>query len=230
MTHHNPYPVPEDPDVFVPAEFRGWQHGYEAGISSPPHVPRTLPSRHHGYTKAREQGAHAGNADGQAEGWRWAYFDEAAALPRPGNTGTYGPRESGEPDDGGDFSESWPCVGEAPLRVMLALFAPGDEADDGLTGRTLARACADKGVARLYLPLLTSSPGPTAEPTGDALRDAGYRHGSVCESLAEAAPQARPRTLTRVPHYGAVVRYEPAGEHHFFDLLPLNGILAREPF
>ncbi|MEG3626950.1 hypothetical protein [Streptomyces poriticola] len=118
-------------------------------------------------------------------------------------------------------------MGERPLRVLLAQFAPGDEPEDGLIGRTLARACADKGVARLYLPVLTSSSGPAAEPTGDALLDEGFRHGSVSESLAEAAPQARPEVQARVPHFGAVVRYTPAAEHHFFDLLPLDGRLAR---
>ncbi|MET9730327.1 hypothetical protein ABZZ79_06575 [Streptomyces sp. NPDC006458] len=227
MTRRNPYPVPQEPGVIVPVEVRGWHHGYEAGISSPPDVPPTPSRRHPGYMTAWQEGAHAGNADGRAEGWRWAYFDEGA-LPQPGDAGVYGPRDSGEPDaERGDFPQSWPCVGERPLRVMLAEFAPGEGAEDGLTGRSLARACADKGVARLYLPVLTSSSGPAPEPTGDALGDAGYRHGPVCESLAEAAPHARPEVLTRVPHFGAVIRYEPAREHHFFDLLPLDGRLAR---
>jgi hypothetical protein len=223
MTQHNPHPVPEEPGFIVPAEVRGWQKGYDAGISSPPDVPDTPSVRHTGFMHAWAEGAAAGNADGQTEGWRWAYFDQGP-FPQPGDTGAYELRESGEPV--GDFARSWPCVGEGPLRVMLAQFAPGDEAEEGLVGRALARACADKAVARLYLPVLTSRSTPAAEPTSDPLTDAGYWHGSVCESMAEAAPQARPELQTRVPHFGAVVRYTPAAEHHFFDLLPLGGQLT----
>ncbi|MEV0174626.1 hypothetical protein AB0I00_26345 [Streptomyces sp. NPDC050803] len=224
MTQHNPHPVPQEPGVIVSVEVRGWQKGYEAGISSPPDVPTTPSVRHPGFMLAWTEGAVAGNADGRSEGWRWAYFD-GGALPQPGDAGAYGPQASGEAEQG--FARSWPCVGERPLRVMLAQFAPGDEAGDGLTGRTLARACADKGVERLYLPVLTRSSTPPAEPTGDALTDAGFWHGSVCESMTDAVPQALPEVQTRVPHFGAVVRYTPAAEHHFFDLLPLDGQLAR---
>ncbi|KUN58244.1 hypothetical protein AQJ46_43320 [Streptomyces canus] len=221
MTYHNPHPVPEEPGMFVPVEVRGWQHGYDAGLSRPPDVPPTPGTRHPGYMLAWQEGAHAGNADGRAEGWRWAFFDKD---PRPDISGaeSYGPLEDGE----GGSGQRWPCVGEQVLQVMLREFAPGDEAEDGLTGRVLARACTDKGVPRLYLPVRRDSSEPGAEPADDPLHDAGYWHGPVCQSLDEAARQARPEVPSRVPHFGGVVRYEPAAEHHFFDLLPLDGLLA----
>lgn len=221
MTQRNPHPVPGESGRIVPAEVRGWQKGYDAGISSPPDVPPTPSVRHTGFMHAWAEGAAAGNADGRTEGWRWAYFD-GGAVPQPGDAGSYGPRASGEPE--ADFAQSWACVGERPLRVLLALFAPGDEAEDGLVGRTLARACADKGVARLYLPVLTSSSGPAAEPTGDALLDAGFpaRFGDRVPGRGGPpgpAGGAHTRAPLRCPR-----ALHPRGRT---PLLPLAGQLAR---
>ncbi|MEV5150598.1 hypothetical protein AB0K81_01415 [Streptomyces werraensis] len=227
MPHHNPYPVPDEPGVFVPVEVRGWQGGYDAGISSPPDVPRTPSVRHPGYMDAWTEGAAAGNADGRAEGWRWAYFDGSARPDAKDAGGRYEPGNSGEraPEHGGAFTQSWPCVGEMPLLVMLAQFAPGQQGGEGLTGRLLARACADKGVTRLYLPT-SVHPSPAAqEGPGDRLADAGYWHGTVHASLDEAAPEAIDHVTVRVSRFAALVRYEPAGEHNFFDLLPVNEML-----
>ena len=165
MTHHIPHPVPEEPGVFVPVEVRGRQHGYDAGLSRPPDMPRTPGTRHP------------------------------------------------------------PCVGEPVLRVMVREFAPGGEAENGVTGRVPARACADEGVPRLYLSVHRDSLEPGAEPAGDPLRDMGRRHGPVYQSLGETARQVRPQVRSRVPHFEGV-RYGPAAEHHFFDLLPQDGLLA----
>ncbi|MEJ8672851.1 hypothetical protein WKI71_44355 [Streptomyces sp. MS1.AVA.1] len=223
MTQHNPHSVPVEPGVFVPVGVRAWQDGYDEGISSPPDVPRTPLVRDPDYAEAWAQGALAGNADGRTEGWRWAYF-EGKVRPEPKDeaVGRYGPQDSGEP---GLFAQSWPCVGERPLLVMLAQFAPGERGGDGLTGRLLAQACTDKGVRQLYVPVNLSSSPPVEEPTGDALHDAGYWHGTVCESLEEAGPEAIAQVTVRVPNFAGIVRYAPAAEHNFFDLLPVDGRL-----
>ncbi|OIJ63711.1 hypothetical protein [Streptomyces mangrovisoli] len=238
--HGNPYPVPTEPGDFLPVRIGAWQNGYDAGISRPPTTPPTPLVRSPDYAEAWAQGAEAGNADGRLDGWRWAYFDRG---PRPDADGgaevPYGPRDSGETGqaESADYAQSWPCVGEPPLRVVLAHFAPGSEDANGLTGRLLARACADKGVTRLYLPvgLSESAPGsapetgpetapgstPASQPADDPLADAGHWHGAVSESLAEAGEEAfRWVTSSRVPRRVGLLRYEPAAEHHFFDLLP----------
>ncbi|MEU5522812.1 hypothetical protein ACIQCD_17405 [Streptomyces sp. NPDC093250] len=227
MPQHNPHPIPTEPGVFIPVEVRGWQHGYDAGISSPPHTPPTRSVRHPGYMDAWAEGAAAGNADGRTEGWRWAYFDD---RPRPDPGGAGGPYEVRDSGEGGHangeaFPQSWACVGELPLVVALEQFAPGVRHGEGLTGRRLAEACADKGVTRLYLPVSVHSSGAAEEPTGDPLTDAGYWHGTVRESLDEAAPEAIKHVSVRVVRFAALLRYEPAAEHHFFDLLPVNGQL-----
>ncbi|MGW2050467.1 hypothetical protein ACWCPF_35630 [Streptomyces sp. NPDC001858] len=231
MPQHNPYPVPDEPGVLVPVEVRGWQDGYDVGISSPPDVPAMPESRDPQYGPSWAPGAQAGNADGRAEGWRWAYFD-GRVRPAAGAGIGYGPQASGEPEPGDpgvfSFAQSWPCVGEAPLLVMLAEFAPGEHGGEGLTGRRLARACADKGVERLYLAVNLSSSGKPDEWTPDALNGAGYWHGTVCESLDDAAPEAIAQVTVREPRFAGLVRYAPAGEHDFFDLLPVGGLLPPE--
>ncbi|MGW2834642.1 hypothetical protein [Streptomyces sp. NPDC001286] len=224
MAQHNPYQVPPEAGEFMPIRIRGWQNGYDAGISTPPDVPATPLVRSPDYARAWAQGAVAGNADGRREGWRWAYFD-GAARPDPGEGagGSYGPGDSGErlPPESASYQQSWPCVGELPLRVVLAQFAPGSDDENGLTGTLLAQVCADKGVDRLYLPVGLSSSGSPAQPTGDPLADAGYWHGTVSESLTEAGEAAfQWVTSSRIPRHVGLVRYEPAAEHHFFDLLP----------
>ncbi|MGW6738884.1 hypothetical protein [Streptomyces sp. NPDC055013] len=230
MTQHNPHTVPVDPGVFVPVGVRAWQDGYDEGISSPPDVPRTPLVRDPDYAEAWAEGALAGNADGRAEGWRWAYF-EGKVRPEPKDeaVGRYGPQDSGEPEGTTfSFAHSWPCVGERPLLVMLRQIAPGESGGDGLTGRLLAQACADKGVRQLYLPVNLSSTRLTNEPTGDALNNAGYWHGAVSESLEEAAPEAIAQVTVRIPSFAGLVRYAPAAEHNFFDLLPVDGLLPPE--
>ncbi|MBK3641559.1 hypothetical protein [Streptomyces sp. MBT33] len=224
MAQHNPYRVPPETGEFMPIRIRGWQNGYDAGISAPPDVPATPLVRSPDYARAWAQGAVAGNADGRREGWRWAYFD-GAARPDPGEGagGPYGPGDSGErhPPESASYQQSWPCVGELPLRLVLAQFAPGSDDGNGLTGTLLAQVCADKGVDRLYLPVGLSSSGSPAQPTGDPLADAGYWHGTVSESLAEAGEAAfQWVTSSRIPRHVGLVRYGPAAEHHFFDLLP----------
>ncbi|MEV8593527.1 hypothetical protein [Streptomyces sp. NPDC052012] len=227
MPQHNPHPVPDDPGVFVPTQVQGWQDGYDAGISSPPNVPVTPLVRDPDYADAWTEGATSGNADGRTEGWRWAYFD-GAAQPDPQGVGRpYEPRDSGEygQEHGSAFTQSWACVGELPLVVILAPFAPGERGGEGLTGRQLARACADKGVSRLYLPVSLFSSGAAQEGTGDPLTDAGYWHGTVHESLDEAAPEAIDYVTVRQVRFAALLRYAPAAEHDFFDLLPVNELL-----
>ncbi|GGV81408.1 hypothetical protein GCM10010294_55010 [Streptomyces griseoloalbus] len=227
MPQHNPYPVPEEPGVFIPVEVKGWQDGYDAGISSPPNTPPTPSVRNPDYMDAWEEGAASGNADGRTEGWRWAYFGGGSRPDPRGAGGPYEPQNSGE---GGQehsevFTQSWPCVGERPLLVVLARFAPGQRGGDGLTGRLLARACTDKGVTRLYLPVSLHPSEAPQDGTGDPLTDAGYWHGTVQESLDEAAPEAIEHVTVRVVRFAALLRYEPTAEHDFFDLLPVNGQL-----
>ncbi|GAA1422808.1 hypothetical protein GCM10009601_24860 [Streptomyces thermospinosisporus] len=227
MPQHNPYAVPDEPGRFVPVEVRGWQDGYDAGISSPPRVPPTPSRRDPGYMDGWTRGAQAGNADGRAEGWRWAYFD-GAVRPDPGDAGgRYEHRDSGEQAAGSGqaFTQCWPGVGERPLLVMLAAFAPGEHGGEGLTGRVLARACADKGVTQLYLPVSLQPSRAPDEGTGDPLTSAGYWHGAVHESLDEAAPEAIDHVLVRVVRFAALVRYRPAAEHDFFDLLPVHDMM-----
>jgi hypothetical protein len=116
-------------------------------------------------------------------------------------------------------------VGEAPLLVMPAQSAPGEKDKDGLTGQKLAGACAAKGLPRLHLPVTLSSSGRPPEWTGNPLGDLGYWHGTVSESLEEAAPEAIAQVTVRAPRFAALVRYVPAAEHHFFGLLPVGGRL-----
>ncbi|MEV2211621.1 hypothetical protein AB0H86_09195 [Streptomyces sp. NPDC050997] len=233
MPQHNPHPVPDEPGGLIRSEVRGWQDGYDVGISSPPDVPRTPLVRDPDYARAWTQGAAAGNSDGRTEGWRWAYFEGAVQpVPKEAAGDRYGPQDSGVSEHGDapafSFAQSWPCVGESPLLVMLAQFAPGERGGDGLTGRRLARACVDKGVPRLYLPVSLTSSGRPEERNGDPLRDAGYWHGAVSESLDEAAPEAIAQVTVRAPRFAAVVRYAPTAEHDFFDLLPVGGLLPPE--
>ncbi|GHF00271.1 hypothetical protein E5082_09695 [Streptomyces griseoluteus] len=231
MPQHNPHTVPDEPGVFVPVEVEGWQHGYDAGISSPPNVPRTPLVRNPDYGDAWAEGAVSGNRDGRTEGWRWAYFHGDARPDPQGAGGPYEPRDSGEDapgygqEYGGTFAQSWACLGELPLSVVLAQFAPGGRGGDGLTGRLLARACADKGVTALYLPVSLLSSGAAEEGTGDPLNDAGYWHGTVQESLDEAAPEAIAYVTVRQIRYAALLRYQHAAEHNFFDLLPVDSLL-----
>ncbi|QIY93193.1 hypothetical protein HEP87_02000 [Streptomyces sp. S1D4-11] len=223
MPQHNPYSVPVEPGEFMPVQIGAWQNGYDAGISTPPDVPPTPLVRNPDYAQAWAQGAVAGNADGRSEGWRWAYFDGTARpSPQEGAGCPYGPRDSGEPPQAerADYAQSWPCVGELPLQMILAQFAPGGGDENGRTGRVLAQACADKGISRLHLPVSLSSSGSPLEPAGDPLGDAGYWHGTVTESPAEAGDEAFKWVTSRVPRYVGLVRYVPAAEHHFFDLIP----------
>ncbi|MER5450996.1 hypothetical protein ABT052_32690 [Streptomyces sp. NPDC002766] len=223
MAQHNPYRTPARPGEPMPFRFSAWQSGYDAGIGTPPDVPATPLVRNPDYARAWAQGAVAGNADGRREGWRWAYFD-GGVRPDPGEGagGPYGPGDSGERlPQSAHYAQSWPCVGELPLRAVLAQFAPGSDDENGLTGTLLAQVCADKGVDRLYLPVGLSSSEPDPQPTGDPLADAGYWHGAVSESFAEAGEEAfQWVTSSRIPRHVGLVRYVPAGEHHFFDLLP----------
>ncbi|MFD8046390.1 hypothetical protein ACFV5E_23530 [Streptomyces chartreusis] len=230
MTQHNPHSVPTEPGVFVPIGVEGWQEGYDEAISSPPNVPRTPLVRDPDYAVAWKEGALAGNADGRTEGWRWAYFGgKVRPEPKGESDGRYGPRDSGEPEDA-PFSlpQAWPCVGEGPLLVMLEQFAPGERGGDGLTGRLLAKACADKGVRQLYLPVSLSPSPPPEEPTGDPLRDRGYWHGTVAETLEDVARQAVAQVTVPAPDNTGLVRYAPAAEHNFIDLLPVGGRLPPE--
>ncbi|WP_406351140.1 hypothetical protein OHB56_01370 [Streptomyces sp. NBC_01635] len=207
MPQHNSYPVPDEPEVFVPVEVEGRQDGCDAGISSPPNVPPTPCVRTPDRMDAWAEGAASGNADGRKEGWRRAYFD-GAAQPDPGDaSGPYEPQDSGEgrPEHGGAFTQSWTCAGELPLPVMPAQFTPGERGGDGLTDGLLPRARADKGVRRLYLPVSVLSSGAAQEGTGDPLAGAGHWHGPVHASLSEATPEA-------IDH--VTVSTHPPEEHH----------------
>lgn len=136
VPQHNSYPVPDEPEVFVPVEVEGRQDGCDAGISSPPNVPPTPCVRTPDRMDAWAEGAASGNADGRKEGWRRAYFD-GAAQPDPGDaSGPYEPQDNGEgrPEHGGAFTQSWTCAGELPLPVMPAQFAPENAA--GTASRT----------------------------------------------------------------------------------------------
>ncbi|MFE9604390.1 hypothetical protein [Streptomyces hokutonensis] len=104
---------------------------------------------------------------------------------------------------------------------FLAQFAPGSDDANGPAGTLLAQVCADKGVDRLYLPVALSPSGSPPQPTDDPLADAGYWHGWASETFAEAGEEAfQWVTSSPIPRHVGLVRYAPAAEHHFFDLLP----------
>ncbi|MEW2051683.1 hypothetical protein [Streptomyces sp. NPDC005476] len=230
MTQHNPHHVPDDPNVFVPVSVRAWQDGYDAGVSSPPDVPPTPLVRDPDYADAWAEGALAGNADGRAEYWRWAYF--TTGRPEEGrpdhHAHWYTPRDSGVPERQGRAAlpRSWPCVGDKPLRVMLTRFAPEAPFREGLTGRSLARACEQKNVERLYMPVALSASAPVGA-SGDPLRDNGYEHGEVTASEDEAMDVLAGLTDATV-RFPGLIRYTPAAEHDFFELLPVGGELPAE--
>lgn len=228
MPHTNPYVEKKDGAFGASAEARGWQTGYDAGVSTPPDVPQTPSTRHPGFMDAWAEGAAAGNADGRAEGWRLRPVTESSGfvVRVPGSE----PQDSGE---GGEqsaaFAVAWKSVGDLPLALILQQFAP--EADTGsasqFAGRALDQACADKGgPAQLYLPLCVS---PPHELAGDALHDAGYWHGEVSDSFDEAGQSAASHALVRMPHFPGLVRYRPAGTHNFWDWLPLGQDRPEEP-
>ncbi|WP_329446485.1 hypothetical protein [Streptomyces canus] len=176
MAQHNPYRAPAQPGEPMPFRFSAWQNGYDAGIGTPPEVPATPLVRNPAYARAWAQGAVAGNPDGRREGRRWAYFD-GAARPDPGEGAAvpYGPGDSGERlPQSAQYAQSWPCVGELPLRAVLAQFAPGSDDENGLVGTLLAQVGADKGVDRLYLPVALPPSGSPPQPTADPFADAGY--------------------------------------------------------
>ncbi|MET7738263.1 hypothetical protein ABZT02_44355 [Streptomyces sp. NPDC005402] len=105
---------------------------------------------------------------------------------------------------------------ELPLRAVLAQVAPRSDDEDGLVGTLLAQVCAEKGVDRLYLQVALSPSGSPPQPTDGPLADAGYWHGTVSESFAEAGEGAfQSVTSSRIPHPVGLVRYTPAAEHHF---------------
>ncbi|MGC0344099.1 hypothetical protein [Streptomyces sp. SLBN-8D4] len=81
-------------------------------------------------------------------------------------------------------------MGELPLGAVLAQFAPGSDDENGLAGTLLAQVRADKRVDRLYLPVALSPSGSPPQPTDDPLADAGYWHGTVSDSFAEAGEEA----------------------------------------
>lgn len=227
MTQHNPHPVPDDPNVFVPTAVGAWQDGYDAGVSSPPDVPPTPLVRETAYADAWAEGALAGNADGRAEGWRWQYF--ATGVPKEGRPDHrarwYTPHDSGVPERPGRASlpQSWPCVDDKPLRVMLAHFAPDAPFREGLFGSALARACEERNVERLYMPVALSASAPVGA-SGDPLRDNGYGHGEVTVSQDEAM-DALYGPADATGRFRGLIRYTPAAEHDFFELLPVGGQL-----
>ncbi|MFD6275785.1 hypothetical protein ACFWFI_09460 [Streptomyces sp. NPDC060209] len=228
MPFTNPYADAKDGSSDLSVEARGWQAGYDAGVSTPPEVPPTQASRHGGFMNAWAEGAIAGNADGRAEGWRLRPVTESSGLVVrvPGSE----PEAGGETGEmAGEFAVAWKSVGDAPLRLMLGQFAP--DADGGsdvwLVGRALDKACTGKGGAdRLYLPICVD---PPHELSGDDLNDAGYWHGDVTDSFDVAGKAAAQHALKRMPHFPGLVRYRPAGTHNFWDWLPLGQGRPEEP-
>ncbi|MFE6039359.1 hypothetical protein [Streptomyces sp. NPDC056452] len=228
MPHTNPYGQEKDGDFGSSVEARGWQAGYDTGVSTPPDVPETPSTRHPGFMDAWAEGAAAGNADGRAEGWRLRPVTESSGfvLRVPGAE----PEASGESGDrAGAFAVAWKSVGDLPLALILRQFAPGAETGSHtqLAGRALDQVIADKGgPAQLYLPLCVS---PPHQLSGDALLDAGYWHGDVSDSFDEAGKEATSHALVRVPHFSGLVRYRPVGTHNFWDWLPLQTNRPDEP-
>jgi hypothetical protein len=224
----NPYIDEQHSDFGASAEARGWQAGYDAGISTPPDVPHGPLTRHTGFMDAWAEGAAAGNADGRTEGWRLRPVTDNSGfvIKVPGVQ----PEDSGESgENAGSFTMAWKSVGALPLDLILRQFAPG--ADGGphpqLAGHALNQVCADKGApAQLYLPLCVSPPHGLS---GDALLDAGYWHGDVTDSFDDAGRAAGLHASVRVPHFPGLVRYRPAGAHNFWDWLPLQQGRPEEP-
>ncbi|MFJ4428931.1 hypothetical protein [Streptomyces bobili] len=222
MTRTNPHVDEAGIGFDASVAARGWQAGYDAGIGSPPDVPKAPPSRDPDYVDAWAAGAAAGNADGQAEGWRlWPVREDGAGIvTRPPGAE---PQDSGETGETASaFDLAWKSVGVLPLQLMLSHVAP--EADRNseaeLGGRALNRALHEmEGVKQPYLPVCLQTPH---ELSGDPVLDAGYWHGSVSESFEEAGSEARGHAHVRVPHFPGVVRYRSAGDHNFWDWLPLD--------
>ncbi|MFF3595343.1 hypothetical protein [Kitasatospora indigofera] len=228
MPQLNPFPHESGGGLGPSDQAKGWHAGYVAGISSYPEPPRTPLVRSGEFMAAFEQGAEAGRADGLAEGRRWRWFGEDARTGRATADGPQPPRSPAEPVEAGEDGPAaphhplaWRCVGELALWTMLEQFAPGAFEHD-FAGLRLDRACTDKGVSRLYLPVRLIAGDPPPEPAGDPLGDAGFWHGTVGDSFAEAAAE-RPGPVTRAPGFLGLVRYTPAGEHDFWDMLPADG-------
>ncbi|MFF7588148.1 hypothetical protein ACFZCK_11780 [Kitasatospora purpeofusca] len=231
MPQLNPFPHDGDGGLGPSASAKGWHQGYIAAVSSPSELPRTPLVRSGEFMDAFRTGAAAGRADGLAEGWRWRYFGEDARTGEDTGQGPQPARSPVEPVDAGEdgpagpaYPLAWRCVGAAALRVVLEQFAPGS--DPEFPGLRLDRVCADKGVGRLYLPVRLLPRDPPAEPAGDPLADQGFWHGTAADSLTDAAaegPDGPDAPETRAPTFLGLVRYRPAGEHDFWDLLPAGG-------
>ncbi|MEU3706688.1 hypothetical protein AB0E82_30850 [Streptomyces anulatus] len=217
----NPYVQENDGAFGTSVEARGWQAGYDAGVSTPPDVPQGPSTRHSGFMDAWAEGAVAGNADGRTEGWRLRPVTErGGSVVRVSGSEPQDSGESGE--EAGAFAVAWKSVGHLPLALILQQFAPGTGTGPGsqLAGLALDWACADRGGPdRLYLPFCVS---PPHELSGDALFEVGYWHGDVSGSLDEAGQAAVSHALVRVPHFAGLVRYRPAGAHNFWDWLPME--------
>ncbi|WP_329611736.1 hypothetical protein [Kitasatospora herbaricolor] len=235
MPQLNPFPHDSGGGLGPSDSAKGWHAGYVAGVSSPEELPRTPSVRSTQFMDAFGQGAEAGRADGLAEGWRWRWFGEDARTGRAGTAGPRPPRSPAPPVDAEEdgpaapqYPLAWRGVGELALGTMLEQFAPAAAGRD-FVGLRLDRSCADKGVTRLYLPVRLIADEPPAEPTGDPLGDAGFWHGTVGDSFAEAAAELsgaaveRPGRVTRAAGFLALVRWSPAGEHDFWDVLPAGG-------
>lgn len=203
-------------------EARGWQAGYDAGVSSPAGAPQSPLTRDPDYMDAWAEGATAGNADGQSEGWRLCPVGEDADRPAT-RAQDIKPQSSGETGDTASaFGAAWSSVGSLPLRVLLHHVAP--EADTFLTsqlaGSALNRALTELGgTDRLYLPVCLSPPHDLA---GDPVLDAGYWHGSASESFDSARVEAELHARVRTIHFPGLVRYRSAGDHNFWDWIPLD--------
>ncbi|CAN3985149.1 hypothetical protein [Kitasatospora purpeofusca] len=232
MPQLNPFPHEGDGGLGPPASAKGWHQGYIAAVSSPSGLPRTPSARSTEFMDAFELGAAAGRADGLAEGWRWRYFGEDVRTGRETGQGPQPARSPVEPVDSGEdgpagptYPLAWHCVGTAALRVVLEQFAPGSDRE--FPGLRLDRVCADKGVGRLYLPVRLLPRDPPAEPAGDPLGDQGFWHGTTTDSFADAVaaegPDGPHPLVTRAPTFLGLVRYRPAGEHDFWDVLPADG-------
>ncbi|MEX5710282.1 hypothetical protein AB1484_18725 [Parafrankia sp. FMc6] len=217
MSRQNPHLDDSSSTLGPSLEARGWELGYDVGVSSPGDLPHGPLTRSTEFMDAWDEGAAAGQADGQAEGWRLRLDEHGAGLVPVETSSSPGP---GEPRNG-SFERSWRCTGSLPLRLMLAQVEPRAPASSGLDGSALASVCTDQGLARLYLPVCVSPLERADDQTGDPLRDAGYWHGSVADSVDEAGKAALAHGLVRTPHSSGLVRYVPADRHNFWDWLPV---------
>ncbi|MEV8553829.1 hypothetical protein AB0L04_28965 [Streptomyces glaucescens] len=215
MPTQNPYRHLAEGPFMRSGMAEGWQTGYDAAISSPSEVPPHPLVRDPDFMDGWEEGAAAGHADGQAEGWRLRLAEDGKGLV-PGKP-DWEPQASGETGATADIRRAWGAVGWVPLAAMLSSFAPDARGVHFLSGMALGRVCVDRQVARVYLPACSSA---FREKAGHSTDEPGYWFGTARESFDEASAEAHAHANSRLVHLVGVVRFQPVGAHNFWDWLP----------